>query len=131
MKNLKDAILEKLKVDDIVFNEFPIDSELDDMIEFLKDKGFKLLKNNDESISNLFNKCHERCIRNINNSLWFADTSKKRISKDNPVFYIKCNSEDVKDNILKVYSIEDVTIDIIVENDKKEFLEELNKRFDW
>ena len=42
MKNLKDTILEKLKVDDITLNEeFPIDGTVEDMIEFLEDAGFK------------------------------------------------------------------------------------------
>ena len=42
MKNLKDTIIEKIKVDDIILNkeEFPIDGTIDDMIEFLKDYGF-------------------------------------------------------------------------------------------
>ena len=43
MKDLKDIISEKLRVDDIVLSnkEFPIDGTVNDMIEFLKDAGFK------------------------------------------------------------------------------------------
>lgn len=43
MKNLRDIILEKLKVDDIslVKKEFPIDGTINEIIEFLKDAGFK------------------------------------------------------------------------------------------
>lgn len=40
MKNLKD-ILEKLKVDDITFDEFPINGTADDIVEFLEENGFK------------------------------------------------------------------------------------------
>ena len=36
LKNLKDVILEKLKVDDIIFGvKFPIDGTFEEMIEFL------------------------------------------------------------------------------------------------
>lgn len=46
MKNLKDAIYEKLKIDDINLNgNFPIDGKLDDMIEFLENAGFKEVSN--------------------------------------------------------------------------------------
>ena len=41
MKNLKDSILEKLKVDDIVLiEEFPIDKDIEVIVDFLRDDGF-------------------------------------------------------------------------------------------
>lgn len=41
MKALKDSILEKLKVDDISIEDFPIDGTADDIVEFLEENGFK------------------------------------------------------------------------------------------
>ena len=48
MKNLKDSILEKLKVDNIILNEeeFPIDAEYEQIIEFLQNNNFKKISDN-------------------------------------------------------------------------------------
>ena len=40
MKNLKD-VLEKLKVDDIIIDKFPIDGSIEDIIKFLIENGYK------------------------------------------------------------------------------------------
>ena len=40
MKNLKDTILEKLRVDDIRFDEFPVDGTIEEITEFLKSHNF-------------------------------------------------------------------------------------------
>ena len=132
MKNLRD-VLEKLRVDDIVLNDkFPIDGTLDDMIEFLKDKGFKeVVKQSGTPASEALNKEKNKCfikdkIKNVYH-LWFANTSKQKISKDNPIFFI--------DETLLFYNVYYIgqagyTVDIVI-RDKKEFLKELNKRFGW
>ena len=43
MMNLKDTVLEKLRVDDIVFDEFPVDGTIDDAVKFLKNMVLKKL----------------------------------------------------------------------------------------
>lgn len=127
MKNLKDTILEKLKVDDITFNEFPIDGSIEDMIEFLKENGFRFIKN-EEKISVLFDSANSKCYTTYKNRIWFADTSKEKISKDNPVF----THVDDNHKLYTVYFINNLdSVEHIVEDDKKEFLKELNKRFGW
>ena len=128
MKTIAD-IYEKLKVDDIVLTkEFPMDGTLDDMIKFLKKQDFIDISNESyHLISEIFNKKRKKCIIKFGNNLSFADTSKGENSKDDPIFYI-CF---IKPRIYSVYySVNNNVVDI-VENDKKKFLEELNKRFGW
>ena len=130
MKNLKEVILEKLKVDDIVLTEeFPIDGKKEDIIKFLKEQDFIHITNTPTGLlSDIFNNEKKRCIIEYAQYIYFADTSIGKISKDNPIF-LMCSDR------LQVYSVyykgsNDNTIDI-VDNDKKKFLEELNKRFGW
>ena len=125
MKNLKDSILEKLKVDDIIFGKFPIDGTLDDMIKFLEEKGFQQV--NYGYVKTAFNEPKAKCFMIFTTTIRFADTSKKEVSKDNPIFYI--DFEDKKD--YSVFYCGNGLITDIVVNNKKEFLQELNKRFGW
>ena len=133
MKNLKD-VLEKLKVDSIVLDkEFPIDGTLNDMIAFLEGEGFHYIDG--EHIKESLNAEKTKCFmldlktkssRSDLTTIWFADTSKEEISKKNPVFNI------VYDSRYSVYYINQLgNIIDIVKNDKKKFLQELNKRFMW
>ena len=123
MKNLKDTILEKLKVDDITPDEvFPIEGTYEEVFNFLKNHNFIPLESKHSSISK----------KNIR--IWFADTSKGEISKDNPVFLI-----NFYNNAIVIYYTEKenpnraiYTFDSYrTNNDKKAFIEELNKHFDW
>ena len=130
MKNLKDAILEKLKVEDIILTEeFPIDKTIEDMAEFLKNTGFKEVTVSGD-ISIVFSSAKSRCFifMPTDKAIWFADTSKEKISKDNPIFYIGLNHRPFE---YSVYSISRATVEYVVHNDKKEFLKELNKHFNW
>ena len=125
---IKDAILEKLKVDDIVVDdEFPIDGIFDDMIKFLEEEGFHYIDGS--IVKKAFNTAKSKCYMLDSVSMWFADTSKGEISKNNPIFYIIHYSEAYE---YRVYYIDnsDEVIDI-VKDDKKAFLKELNKRFGW
>ena len=135
MKNLKD-VLEKLKVDDITPDEvFPIEGTYEEVFNFLKNHNFIPLESKHASISKLFNKERDKCMRyNKNIRIWFADTSKGEISKDNPVFLI-----NFYNNAIVIYYTEKenpnraiYTFDSYrTNNDKKAFIEELNKHFDW
>ena len=130
MKNLKDILVEKLKVDDIVLGEkFPIDGTVEDMIEFLEDAGFVPVEENHNykgSVDDIFDYNNTKCFLKENKRFWFADTSKEKISKSNPIFFIV-----MPEKIFKVYYCNNYNTIDIVEDNKKEFLKELNKRFSW
>jgi len=127
MKNLKDSILEKLKVDDIILTkEFPIDGTLEDIAKFLEGQEFVRIKSGSIP-SIIFNENNKRVFINRPRDLWFADTSEKDICEDNPVFYIHLNKHNKSNSNFSVYA----PSFNIVNNNKKEFLEELNKRFGW
>ena len=125
MKNLKD-VLEKLKVDDIVLEEkFPIDGTFDEMIDFLAEQGFKEVPNSTgNTISKILNKERNKCFIAYNNTIWFADTSKKEVSEVNPIFLIEKSSSTSSFSVYTPYKV-------IVEKNKKAFMEELNKQFGW
>ena len=125
MKNLKDTIYEKLKVDDISFNKFPIDGTLEDIAEFLEEEGFQQVEYG--YVKTAFNGARAKCFMIFTTTIRFADTSKKEVSKDNPIFYI--DFED-KEDYSVFYCGNGLITDIVV-NNKKEFLKELNKRFGW
>ena len=98
MKNLKDTILEKLKVDDIVLNgEFPIDGTLEEIVEFLEDTGFKEVPNLaswDKTFKN-YKKYNVKCFdadRGSHKSIKIINRSNPRFK--NKLFYIKLNPED-------------------------------------
>ena len=125
MKNLKD-VLEKLKIDDIkLIKEFPIDGTIDDMIEFLEKEGFKEIEyHKNYTLSKQIKNTNDKVFITLENKrIYFADTSKKTISKENPIFFI-----DIGAYMFSVYVD---THDNIVEDDKKAFMVELNKHFNW
>ena len=62
MRTLKDTILEKLKVDDITFDDFPINGTANEIAEFLKSHNFIRIKNKkiklwSDVISEFINEC--------------------------------------------------------------------------
>jgi len=123
MKNLKDTILEKLKVDDIVLDKkFPIDGPIENMKDFLDHHGFKDITES-RGLKEAFNrKKTAGYITDIRpNRIWFGDTTKGNISDDNRFFYY-----EEKHKYYGIYSdggVKDIT--------KELFLEELKKRFGW
>ena len=131
---IKESILEKLKLDDIVFDKFHTDKTLNDIIKFLEEQGFKdVSKRGPKDI--IFNSKKSKCFIYIKElgKLWFADTSKENISKDNPIFTIKFikDIKKVSDYLYSIYYLIDREVTYIVKEDKKAFIEELNKRFYW
>ena len=133
MKNLKDTILEKLKVDDIIPDaKFPIDKHLKEIVEFLKEQGFKDV-NRRGSKDIIFNSEKSKCFTYIKDFsdrgiLWFADTTKEAISEKNPMFLIKSIPNT---SVFAVYYMISGEMIYKTDNDKEEFLEELNKCFGW
>ena len=105
------------------------------LIEFLKDNGFKYVRCGG-GIDEWFNGYKSKCFYKTEENLWFGDTSKEKISEDNPIFIYRIlqNSFGVFycDNSGNLYwlSGQKDKIKNSKEN-KREFLEELNKRFGW
>ena len=131
MKNLKDSILEKLSIDNINLNgEFPVDGTIEEMAEFLEEEGFQQL---DSSIVTIpaANDAEAKCfmIDKTETELWFADTSKEKISKKNPIFSIEIY---FKSTVFSTYAFNSRGFyERIIDNDKKAFIKELNKHFGW
>ena len=128
MKNLKD-VLEKLKVDSIVLDkEFPTSENLEDIIKFLKEEGFKEYKIDKTGVIGTLNKNKGKIFLLSDygyDRIWFADTSKEEISAKNPVFLL------IKEGGMKMewrcFGKDYETIF----NDKPKVFNLLNKRFGW
>ena len=127
MKTLKDRILEKLKVDNITFDKFPIDGTLDDIVKFLEKEDFQYIDGS--IVKKTFNAAKSKRFMLDPVTIWFADTSKGEISKNNPLFYITHYSGTLEYSVYYIDNF-DEKVDI-VKDDKKAFLKELNKRFRW
>ena len=132
MKTLKDSILEKLKVDDIIlYEKFPIDGTVDDIVEFLKDNNFIIIEEGKPQptfiIRRHINNAHKRIcfIYKFMNQflLRFADASKKEISTKNPLFILIRDYNSYKYKTASQYD------DGIKELNKEEFAKLVNKRF--
>ena len=104
MKNLKDILVEKLKVDDITFDKFTRELTAKDMsvrefVKYLKNCGFeeKKYQNNKSVLDDVkdFNtykgRYYSYSIRSWAETpeIVFADTSKDIISKNNPLYYLE------------------------------------------
>ena len=130
MKNLKDSILEKLKVDDIVLiEEFPIDKDIEVIVDFLRDDGFIEIP---YEKGDVWRHVHEKFNKNKGKKVFeywsrlevlrFADMSKD-ISEDNPIFGI--NSDGWYWIEPKLYNSYNIKLK------KEEFLKAINKVFGW
>ena len=136
MKNLKDSILEKLKVDDISFDKFPIDGTIDDIIEFLRDCGFTIICEDWQSdiftVRKALNAAKDRqCFVYISGKqmkINFGDTTKKNIRKDNPIFIISCGFVNNLNDCDYVIGTDFADLSIL---EKNEWIEIVNKRFGW
>jgi len=136
MKNLKDAILEKLKVDDIVLEEkFPIDGTLDDIADFLRKNGFKEV--HEPTRRKLYNygrgqgkvfliekDWNKVCHTNRYGAIFFADTSEGCIDRGNPLYCVYCEDPNVRFCDFDYHHF-------VGAPTNSEFLEAINKRFGW
>ena len=126
MKSLTD-VLEKLSIDSIVFNTFPISGSINDMIDFLEGAGFKEVPSQDrwdQTFEN-YKKCKGKCFAADKLgpiSVEIIDRSNFKFK--NKLFYLKLNSED-KYNIFDVITTARGGLDAR-EVSKEEFLEELS-----
>ena len=132
MKNLVDTILEKLSIDSITFEKFPIDRDIAYIIWFLKHNGFIEIPYENGDI---WGSVHRKFDRNKGKKVFeywpqvkvlrFANM-KKDISEKNPIFVIN------SDGYSHSFAIEpELNSSVLLEIKKEKFLSLLNKVFRW
>ena len=134
MKNLKDTVLEKLKVDDIILGEkFPLDGTLEDMCEFLEEQGFNSLKSpKDRQFDTIFGVFNSRPAgkyymlktKPIPCIMFMSKKSGLNISPTQPLYEVV----DVVGGRLYLMNYSLFCYD---EVSKQAFIQKLNKRFGW
>lgn len=141
MRHLID-VLEKLDLDKVSLDEFPIDGPGYAIIEFLKANGF-IINDKEHYLNSQIaikyanmagNKNVQAVMYNDGRYLiFFSDTSKKDISEKNPIYIIVA---DKNSNIkyCKAY-IDTLSVSgegaIEIELDKKKWFKEINKHFEF
>lgn len=133
MESLNNYITERIRIDNIK-PEFPVDGTDKEIIDFLKEYGFKEIKDlpnipfyPDYAI--LFNKYKDKCfgieVEGTNNmDIYFANTSKDKISKSNILYIIRTSP--------KIYECRKVwgdDIEMCTFLDKSEFKKEMETYF--
>ena len=98
MKNLKDILVEKLKVDDITPDvDFPIDEPVKKWIEFLEKYNFTSMRySSGDGIDGVMKKLNDikgygfyygNMMSENCQFIYIADTTKEKISNNNPYYY--------------------------------------------
>ena len=133
MKNLKDSILEKLSVDNIIpDNYFPIDKSINDMVNFLIENGYKEIPYErfwDDTIDK-FSKTTGKCFMasNINLEMFFLSFMDRSNSKFKNILF-NITEESNKCN----YTILDIETAVgggdAKHINKKQFLKKVNNLF--
>lgn len=140
MRHLID-VLEKLDINKVNLDEFPIDGPGDAIIEFLKANGFIINDKehylNDQIAIKYANMAGNKNVQAVMYNdggylIFFSDTSKRDISEKNPIYTITGRT---KNNIeyRKAYTDTlSVTGEgaIEIELEKKKWLKEVNKHFE-
>jgi len=141
MRHLID-VLEKLDLDKVSLDEFPIDGPGDAIIEFLKANGFIINDKehylNDQIAIKYANMAGNKNVQAVMYNdgdaylIFFSDTSKRDISEKNPIYIIStAKNSDIK--YCKAYTDTlSVTGEgaIEIELDKKKWFKEVNKHFE-
>ncbi len=127
MKTIDNYINERLNPRHLGSIKFPVDGTMEKVIEFLEEQHFEYFETYlGDNIIQSFNKENIKGYHTEPDRIWFADTAKDKISKDNPVFLYNPTTQDHYFTIIpegmssKVYK-----------HTKKEYLELLNKKFGW
>ena len=128
MKELSNYINEKLDINKVNLNsDFPVDGSFDDILAFLvKNKYIKLTDNrNYRNIFSAFDITAKKSFvseyyKDNNWNIWFGDTSKGLLSKDNPLFLIQNDSKSGRNFY---YSPDNLT----VSRSKEDFMMTLKK----
>ena len=125
MKPINNYIVERIKIDNIKHQEFPIDGKIDDIVDFLQNQGFSRIQPNTTiNLRSQFNIAETKCFVVERTTIWFADTSKNNGGDHSPVFSIECLSQKQGWYYIWGYNSMNAV-------DKEEFLEAINKQFDF
>ena len=104
MESLNNYITERIRVDNIKHPEFPINGNTEEIVDFLKERGFEEIKDLPHLpmytdyvtvFNNTYkNKCFGVMVDSLSkrNIICFADTSRKKISESNMLYMIKDGS---------------------------------------
>lgn len=130
MRNLYDYIYEKLSLDNISLDntfDFPIDGTPEEMIDWLENEGFYSIYYTGISKKTFDRKQGHTVYAsmkkdNKSNTIYFADTSKNPVSKNNPVFNV--NYLFGKPSFYLYFNDDDR-----IELNKDEWLKAANKNF--
>ena len=126
MESLNNYITERIRVDNIKSREFPINGTLGEIIDFLKEHGFKEIKD----LPNLsrytdyvvpFNEYRNKCFGVFKKNIFFADTSRKKISESNMLYMIK--DEQIHAKYRMIWDIDDLTYEMPDEDKFKKEME--------
>lgn len=127
MDTLTNYIVERIRIDNIKHPVFPVDGTIEDIIQFLKDNGFEDLKNIPTPITGSFNRLKIRGFHvaefDFYLRIFFADTSKNQILRDNPVFIYDTNEKDTN------HRFQTMDTKRIITDTVEKTMELLNKRF--
>lgn len=101
MKELSRYIIEKLDINDIRLNEFPLELTVESLIRYLKDCGYtevpyiSVPNGNIFSYIPYFNEKHGKQFIYTKKwgEIYIADTSKSEISDKNPMFYLNIRND--------------------------------------
>jgi hypothetical protein len=99
MESLNNYIVERIRIDNVKHvkhSEFPVDGTVEEIVDFLKEQGFKEINDPHSGFSDsakFLNDMKGKCF-SVDTRGWevlgveFADTSTNKISEDNPFYYI-------------------------------------------
>ena len=95
MNSLSDYIVERIRIDNIKLEEFPVDGTYDEVVDFLERCGFNKIKDDSHYMFNnakKFNQEHKLCFSCETSDSYsyviFADTTKSNISDKNRLYCI-------------------------------------------
>lgn len=128
MRSIKDILIEKLDINKVSLDKFPIDGNPVDIAKFLEKYNFEeVLDSYDyESVNDTLialSKCRNKCyMLDIDTDRWIriCDTTKEKISKNNPCVFI---SYETKNYDLESPHSDDIHLS------KEECLKYLKKKF--
>lgn len=137
MKSIDNYILERLNPRNLgpeLIKEFPIDGSIEQIVNFLKSRGFKHADGIDKgdyySFNNVclkLNKLKSKVYLIDQSAGWirFADTKNNKIDEDNPIYCIKSGSSR------NTYAVERHGWWETYITDPKEFLKQITNKFDF
>lgn len=125
MKELTVYITEKLDINKVNLNDFPIDGSFDDILAFLIKNKYIEFRGIHRNMFSAFNIASKKAFvsdyyKDTNWNIWFGDTSKGLLSEDNPLFLIQTEPNSER----KFYYSPD---NLTNPRTKEDFLKALNK----